>query len=200
MKTERATPGYFNRPEATAALFDEEGFLLTGDIVEERGPDRIEWIARRNDVLKLSQSEFVAIGALATTFESGSELIEQIFVYGNSSRSYVLAVVVPNMDVAREVLGEDPDETELRDLIRLELTKVAEEAGLRSFEVPRDFIVEMEPFAHENGLLSSVHKRMRPAFEARYGQPLEQLYAEPRATPTRGARGAAQSWERHERP
>jgi len=177
VKTERATPGYFHRPEATAALFDEEGFLLTGDIVEERGPDRIEWIARRNDVLKLSQSEFVATGALATTFESGSELIEQAFVYGNSSRSYVLAVVVPNMDVAREVLGDDPDETELRGLIRVEFTKVAEEAGLRSFEVPRDFIVEMEPFAHENGLLSSVHKRMRPAFEARYGQPLEQLYA-----------------------
>ncbi len=103
VKTERATPGYFNRPEATAALFDEDGFLLTGDIVEERGPDRIEWIARRNDVLKLSQSEFVAVGALATTFESGSELIEQVFVYGNSSRSYVLAVVVPNMDLAREV-------------------------------------------------------------------------------------------------
>jgi fatty acid CoA ligase FadD9 len=178
VKTMRSTPGYFKRPEATSALFDEDGFLLTGDIVEERGPDRIEWIARRNDVLKLSQSEFVAVGALATTFENGSDVIDQTFVYGNSSRSYVLAVVVPNMDVCRELLGGHPEEAGLRDLIRSELKAVAAAADLRSFEVPRDFIIEMEPFTHENGLLSSVQKRMRPALESRYGERLEQLYAE----------------------
>jgi fatty acid CoA ligase FadD9 len=177
VKTMRSTPGYFKRPEATAALFDEEGFLLTGDIVEERGPDRIEWIGRRNDVLKLSQSEFVAVGALATSFENGSDVIDQIFVYGNSARSYLLAVVVPNMDVVRDVLGKDPDGAALRDLIRSELKSVASAADLRSFEVPRDFIVELEPFTHENGLLSSVHKRMRPALEARYGERLEDLYS-----------------------
>jgi fatty acid CoA ligase FadD9 len=178
VKSLRSTPGYFKRPEATSALFDEDGFLLTGDIVEEQGPDRIEWIARRNDVLKLSQSEFVAVGALATTFENGSDVIDQTFVYGNSSRSYVLAVIVPNMDVCRERLGEHPEEAELRDLIRSKLKTIAAAADLRSFEVPRDFIIEMEPFTHENGLLSSVQKRMRPALESRYGERLEQLYAE----------------------
>ena len=178
VKTMRSTPGYFKRPEATAALFDEEGFLLTGDIVEERGVDRIEWIGRRNDVLKLSQSEFVAVGALATTFENGSDVIDQIFVYGNSARSYLLAVVVPNMDVVRDLLGEDPGDAALRDLIRSEMKSVSSAADLRTFEVPRDFILELEPFTHENGLLSSVHKRMRPALEARYGERLERLYAE----------------------
>ena len=178
VKTMTSTPGYFKRPDATAALFDEEGYLLTGDVVEDRGPDRIEWIGRRNDVLKLSQSEFVAVGALATTFENHSNVIDQIFVYGSSSRSYVLAVVVPNLDIAREALGEDPDEAQLRNLIRSELKKVAGAADLRSFEVPRDFIIEMEPFTHENGLLSSMHKRMRPALESRYGEQLEQMYAE----------------------
>ncbi|MBL7499059.1 thioester reductase domain-containing protein [Frankia sp. CNm7] len=178
VKSERATPGYFKRPEATAALFDADGYLCTGDIVEERGPDQIEWIGRRNDVLKLAQSEFVAVGALATTFENGSELIDQIFVYGNSARSYVLAVVVPNPDVMRDRLGDNPTETSVRDLIRSELRDIAAKEGLRSFEVPRDFIVEHEPFTHENGLLSSVHKRMRPALEARYRDRLEQLYSD----------------------
>ncbi|MDT3444891.1 carboxylic acid reductase [Pseudofrankia sp. BMG5.37] len=177
VRSERATPGYFKRPEATAALFDADGYLCTGDIVEERGPDQIQWIGRRNDVLKLSQSEFVAVGALATTFENGSELIDQIFVYGNSARSYVLAVVVPNPDVVRDRLG-DLTATSLRDLIRSELRDIAAKEGLRSFEVPRDFIVEREPFTHENGLLSSVHKRMRPALEAKYRDRLEQLYIE----------------------
>lgn len=178
VKSERATPGYFKRPEATAALFDADGFLRTGDIVEERGPDQIEWIGRRNDVLKLAQSEFVAVGGLATTFENGSELIDQIFVYGNSARSYVLAVVVPNPDVVRDRLGDRPTETSVRSLIRSALRDVAAREDLRSFEVPRDFIVEHEPFTHENGLLSSVHKRMRPALEARYRDRLEQLYTD----------------------
>ena len=44
--------------------------------------------------------------------------------------------------------------------------------------MPRDFIIEMEPFSHENGLLSSVHKRLRPALQRRYGERLEQLYAD----------------------
>ena len=82
------------------------------------------------------------------------------------------------MDVVRDRLGEPAGDAPLRDLIRFEMKNVAGAADLRSFEVPRDFIVELEPFTHENGLLSSVHKRMRPALEARYGERLEQLYAE----------------------
>ena len=62
MKTELSVPGYFKRPEATAALFDEDGYLRTGDIMEERGPDHLVYIDRRNDVLKLAQGEFVAVG------------------------------------------------------------------------------------------------------------------------------------------
>src|SRR5690606_32267728 len=47
-----------------------------------------------------------------------------------------------------------------------------------TFEVPREFIVETEPFSHENGLLSSVRKRMRPNLKNRYGERLEALYDE----------------------
>ena len=178
IKSEFTVPGYFRRPEATAALFDEDGFLLTGDIVEERGPDHVVYIDRRKDVLKLSQGEFVAVGALGTTFESGSAVIHQIYVYGASARSYLLAVVVPNMEIVTSMLGKDRDEPELRALIRSELTKVAQDANLKSFEVPRDFIVETEPFSIENGLLSSVRKRLRPALQRRYGPRLEELYDE----------------------
>ncbi len=177
VKTTLSVPGYFKRPEATAALFDEDGFLLTGDIMEERGPDHVVYIDRRNDVLKLSQGEFVAVGNLSTTFESGSDVIQQIYLYGNSARSYLLAVVVPNLDVATSRLGNAGD-TDLRTLIRAELKSVAQAADLKSFEVPRDFIVELEPFSFENGLLSSIQKRLRPNLQRKYGERLEQLYTE----------------------
>jgi fatty acid CoA ligase FadD9 len=178
IKTKLASPGYFKRPDATAGMFDEEGYILTGDIMEEHGPDHVVYIDRRNDVLKLSQGEYVAIGALGTMFESGSRVIQQMYAYGNSARSYVLAVIVPNMNVVRNRLGANPSEAEIKTLIRTELKAVARAENLKAFEVPRDFIMEFEPFSHENGLLSSVHKRLRPALKAKYGERLEQLYAE----------------------
>ncbi len=121
VKTLLSTPGYFKRPEATAALFDDDGFLLTGDIMEERGPDHLVYVDRRNDVLKLSQGEFVATGALANVFENGSDVIHQIYLYGDSARSYLVAVVVPNLDVVEARLGADAGESEVKALIRSEL-------------------------------------------------------------------------------
>ncbi len=182
VKTRVSTPGYFKRPEATRALYDEDGYLLTGDIMEERGPDHVVYIDRRSDVLKLSQGEYVAVGTITNAFESGSAVIHQMHVYGNSARSYLLAVVVPNLDVASalvgQVVGQGSGEEALRALIRSELKKVAEAENLKSFEVPRDFIVELEPFSRENGLLSSVSKRLRPALQAKYADRFEQMYVE----------------------
>lgn len=176
VKTMLATPGYFKRPEATANLFDEDGFIRTGDIVEERGPDHVVLIDRRNDVTKLAQGEFVALGQLGQTFESGSDVISQAYVYGSGARAFVLAVIVPDPNVVRKQLGADASDAAIKELIRGELKRIAAESDLRSFEVPRDFIVEHEAFTHENGLLSSVHKRLRPALLARYGARLEEIY------------------------
>jgi fatty acid CoA ligase FadD9 len=178
VKTASVISGYFKRPDATDRLFDEDGFVLTGDIVEERGPDHLVYVDRRHDVLKLAQGEFVAAGALAETFENGSEVIHQFYVYGNSSRAYLLAVVVPNLDLLRTKLGHEPDEVELRTLIRAEIKRVAGDARLKAFEIPRDFVVETEPFSQENGLLTALRKRIRSALQRKYGDRLEQRYTD----------------------
>ena len=52
------------------------------------------YVDRRNNVLKLAQGEFVPIAHLEAVF-AGAPLVRQIFVYGNSERSSLLAVVVP---------------------------------------------------------------------------------------------------------
>lgn len=95
IRTATATPGYFRQPDLTAKPFDEEGFIKTGDVMEERAPDELVYIDRVNDVLKLSHGEFVAIGALGGVFEANCPAIHQIYVYGNSARSHLLAVIVP---------------------------------------------------------------------------------------------------------
>ena len=170
VKTADLFPGYYKRPKTTAEVIDADGYYRTGDIVAEVGPDQLKYLDRRNNVLKLSQGEFVALAKLDAVF-SGSPLVRQIYVYGNSAQSFLLAVVVPTEDAL------DRDELdELRPLISESLQKTAKAAGLQSHEIPRDFLVETTPFTVENGLLTGIRKLARPKLKARYGDRLEQLY------------------------
>ncbi|WP_030410957.1 carboxylic acid reductase [Streptomyces sp. NRRL S-1448] len=174
IRSDRLVPGYFRRPDATAEAFDEEGFYRTGDIMARVGPDALRYVDRRSNVLKLSQGEFVTVSRLEALF-SGSPLVRQIFLYGNSARAYLLAVVVPTQDALDRA---DGDPRRIRPVLRESLQELATEAGLNSYEIPRDFLIESEPFTQENGLLSGMRKPLRPALTKRYGEHLEALYTE----------------------
>ena len=175
LKTENMFPGYYKRPEVTAGVFDEDGYYRTGDVVAEVGPDRLVYVDRRNNVLKLAQGEFVTLAKLEAEF-GNSPLIRQIYIYGNSAQPYLLAVVVPTEDA---LATHDADGlAALKPLIAESLQNVAKEAGLQSYEVPRDFIVETTPFTLENGLLTGIRKLAWPKLKQHYGERLEQLYAD----------------------
>jgi fatty acid CoA ligase FadD9 len=172
LKTENMFPGYYKRPGVTADVFDADGYYRTGDVVAEVGPGRLVYVDRRNNVLKLAQGEFVTVAKLEAVF-GNSPLIRQIYVYGNSAHPYLLAVVVPT----DEALASN-DATVLKPLIADSLQNVAKEAGLQSYEVPRDFIVETMPFSLENGLLTGIRKLAWPKLKQHYGERLEQLHAD----------------------
>jgi fatty acid CoA ligase FadD9 len=172
VKTTQLFPGYYKRPDVTATMFDENGFYRTGDIVAETAPDHLQYVDRRNNVLKLSQGEFVTVSKLEAAF-GRSPLVQQIYLYGNSARSYLLAVVVPTAEAAA---GHDA--AELKSLIGESLQDVARSTGLQSYEIPRDFLIETTPFTVENGLLTGIRKLAWPRLKERYGSALEQLYTD----------------------
>ncbi|BBZ48435.1 carboxylic acid reductase [Mycobacterium heidelbergense] len=165
LKTQNMFPGYYKRPEVTAGVFDADGYYRTGDVVAEVGPDRLVYVDRRNNVLKLAQGEFVTVAKLEAVF-GNSPLVRQIYIYGNSAHPYLLAVVVPT------------DENASKRAIAESLQRVAKEAGLQSYEVPRDFLIETTPFTLENGLLTGIRKLAWPKLRQHYGERLERLYAE----------------------
>ncbi|MGV9676664.1 carboxylic acid reductase [Nocardia sp. NPDC003482] len=173
VRAETLIPGYYRRPELNEQIFDAEGFYRTGDVMAEIGPDRLVYVDRRNNVLKLSQGEFVAVSKLEALF-TASPLIRQIYVYGSSERAYLLAVIVPTA----EAVAAHPDVDGLKAAIATSLQQVAKDAELNSYEIPREFLLETEPFSMANGLLSGIGKLLRPKLKARYGDRLERLYAE----------------------
>ena len=165
LKTPNMFPGYYKRAETTAGVFDEDGYYRTGDVFAEISPDHLVYVDRRNNVLKLAQGEFVTLAKLEAEF-GNSPLVRQIYIYGNSAQPYLLAVVVPtDTNTSKSAIAES-------------LQNVAKVAGLQSYEVPRDFIVETTPFTLENGLLTGIRKLAWPKLKAHYGEQLEQLYAD----------------------
>jgi fatty acid CoA ligase FadD9 len=172
VKSEHMFAGYYKQLEVTAEVFDQDGFYRTGDVVAEIGADQLVYLDRRNNVLKLSQGEFVTVSKLEAVF-AASPLVRQIYVYGNSARSYLLAVIVPTEDALARV---DGDAERFRPLIAASLQTAAKTAGLQRYEIPRDFLIETTPFTLENGLLTGVRKLARPRLKDFYGELLEQHY------------------------
>ncbi|HYZ54361.1 MAG TPA: carboxylic acid reductase, partial [Streptosporangiaceae bacterium] len=173
VRTQTIISGYYKRPEVTAETFDEDGYYRTGDIMAELGPDELVYVDRSKNVLKLSQGEFVAVSRLEAIFVN-SPLVRQIFVYGNSERAYLLAVIVPTEDAIKRTR----DVEELKPLLSESLRQIAKDAELNSYEVPRDFLIETVPFSTGNGLLSDARKALRPRLTDKYGERLEQMYRE----------------------
>ncbi len=153
-------------------MFDADGYYRTGDVVAEIAPDHLQYLDRRNNVLKLSQGEFVTVSKLEAAF-TDSPLVRQIYVYGKSARPYLLAAVVPTDD-AQSRYGAN----ELKSAIGASLKEAARIAGLQSHEIPRDFLVETTPFTLENGLLTGIRKLAWPRLKEHYGAELEQLYVD----------------------
>ncbi|WP_399094934.1 carboxylic acid reductase [Streptomyces sp. BBFR2] len=171
LKTEGLFPGYYRRPEITASVIDADGYYRTGDIMAETGPDQLAYVDRRNNVQKLSQGEFVTLSKVESVL-TANPLVRQIYVYGDSARAYLLAVLVPTEQALEQAGGPEALKPRLAESLR----RTAEEAGLEPYEIPRDFLVETEPFSTANGLLSDIRKPIRPRLRERYQEPLDQLY------------------------
>ncbi len=181
----------------TATVFDADGFYRTGDVMAEIAPpDHLVYLDRRNNVLKLSQGEFVAIAHLEAVYSAAPGVRQIFFVYGNSERPpNLLAVVVPPTDEALQRYGNG--ET-LRTQLHRALQDTAKATQLQSYEIPpTDFLIETTPFTAANGLLSGVGKLLRPQPQSSLRGPPRNPVHRPRRRPSRTP---AESAPRRPRP
>nr|WP_231109224.1 AMP-binding protein [Mycobacterium avium] len=84
LRTENMFPGYYKRAETTAGVFDEDGYYRTGDVFAEIAPDRLVYVDRRHNLLKLAPGEFVTLARLEAVCGT-SPLIRPIYVCGTSA-------------------------------------------------------------------------------------------------------------------
>lgn len=158
----RMTPGYFRNAAASANLRDSQGFMLTGDLVEERGHRQLRWLGRCGNTLRLPQGKFVHLEQLEELYGSEIPELDQLMLHGDSHHDSLLGLAL-----ARCSRGQ----------LRSAFSRVASRRGLPAYEVPRDFVILSEGFSKDNGLLSAAGKLRRRHIVERYNPLLQALWA-----------------------
>jgi long-chain acyl-CoA synthetase len=160
--------GYWNQPEATAAMIDQDGWLHTGDLAAIRGGN-VYITGRVKDIIVLSNGEKVPpTDAEAAILRDAA--FEQVMVVGEG-RPKLGLLAVSKITNAKELceranaqLYDFPGYTRIHHLARV-----------------------ADSWTVENGLLTPTQKVKRNEIEKRYAREIEAMYAGPDLCQTKNA-------------
>ena len=179
-------PGYYKDAANTAEALDADGWLHTGDIGLWDARGHLKIIDRRKNMFKLSQGEYVAAEKVETALQSA--WVQQIFVYGDSLHSMLVAIVVPNPDTlkawAREQgrAGAAAEPAALcadADVVAAVLADFkarAKSQGLTGFETPRGVHLDAVAWTPDD-VLTPTFKLKRKDAQRRYQAQIDAMYA-----------------------
>lgn len=99
VKGENVMLGYYNRPEETAALFDKDGYLHTGDLARFDEKGRVYITGRKKEIIVLSNGKNVQPVEIEFKLEKYDHYVKECAVsYYNDK---LVAVIVPQDDIAK---------------------------------------------------------------------------------------------------
>jgi len=176
------TPGYHLRDDLTAAGFDEEGFLRTGDgveLVDKADPAQgLVFTGRIAEDFKLSTGTFVSVGTLRPALLSAAAGLLQDAVLTGHDGEYVGALVWLHADHAHRCDEHGAPDPELRRELRACLQRLAAKGGGSSQRVDR-LLVLTEPAALDAGETTDKgYVNQRAVLERRAAQ-VQVLHREP---------------------
>lgn len=179
--------GYYKAGDRTAETLTADGWLITGDIGELDEEGRLYLIDRKKSILKLAQGEYVAPQKIEATLCTRA-LVAQAFVEGNSLKSYIVAIVVPDQEAVKGwarsqgITGMSTSELMQDERLKAAILKAFDSLGshgtgeLKGFEIPKAIHIEPEPFSVENNLMTPTFKLKRPMARNKYMAVVEKLY------------------------
>ena len=171
VKGVNVTPGYYKRPDLTAAAFDDEGFYRIGDAVKFADADDaaqgIVFDGRVAEDFKLSTGTWVSVGAVRVKLIAAADPLIQDAVITGHDRNEIGALVFLNAAVKDVAIA--------RERIRDALRKLAQEGG-SSTHPTRALIMTEPPSIDANEITDKGYMNQR-AVLARRAALVEKLYA-----------------------
>lgn len=173
--------GYWNNPDATRAMIDDDGWLSTGDIARISETGHVYITGRIKEIIVMSNGEKIPPTDMELAILQDS-LFDQVMVFGEA-RPYLVALVVLNPEAWQQFCKEigvnaHAPETPADKSIQ---AKVLERItlNLRSFpgyaKVNRVLLLQ-EPWSIDNGLLTPTLKLKRAHVVEKFASQIKQLY------------------------
>jgi long-chain acyl-CoA synthetase len=176
--------GYWNMPEATAAVIDADGWFHTGDVGHLDEDGFLFITDRKKDIIVTAYGKNVAPQQIESLL-GFDPVIEQACVYGDGKK-YLTALIVPNehaVMIGAERFGMSHLTYEeilalpmTHDLFQHRIDQAL--CNLASHEQVKKFIVVPHPFNVEEGHMTVTAKIRRERVVDHYRMELEALYLE----------------------
>lgn len=182
VKGPNVTRGYYRKPEETQELFDDEGWLKTGDIGRLDDDDFLWIIDRKKEIIVTSGGKNIApqpIESLLTT----SPYISHAMLVGDR-RNFISALIVPDFEKVKDWcrqtgLGDLSTDQMVKsedvyEMIYAEILKMV--AGLPRYEQVKKMILLSRPWTIEGGELTPTMKLKRRVILRKYGSHIDAVY------------------------
>ncbi|HSM66596.1 MAG TPA: AMP-dependent synthetase/ligase [Ilumatobacteraceae bacterium] len=175
--------GYWNNPEATAEVIDDDGWFHTGDIGELDDDGFLRITGRKKELIVTAAGKNVAPAPLEDRLRA-HPLVSQAVVVGDQ-RPFVAALITideaafvdwaSDVGLSARTVAEAADSAELRAAVREAVDEanlsVSRAESIREFAIlPRDFSIDAEELTPTLKVRRSVvHRHCRAAIDSIYG-------------------------------
>ncbi|HET8829554.1 MAG TPA: long-chain fatty acid--CoA ligase [Pelobium sp.] len=173
--------GYWNKPEETAEVIDEDGWFHTGDI-GRFFKGNLQITDRIKNMLVNAFGKNIYPTPVENTYLKTPK-IEGIFLIGDK-REYITAIITPNRETLQETFHLEDSFFEQADLFiddenivkwfAEDIKKLSPE--LAKFERIKHFIIKRNPFTIEEGDLTPTMKPKRKIIEKKYIEYINNMY------------------------
>ena len=183
------TPGYWKRPDLTAAAFDDEGFYKIGDagtFVDPSDPlQGLVFAGRVVEDFKLATGTFVHVGPLRVAAIAAASPVLQDAVVTGQDREWVGLLAWPNLVACRQFVGR-PDaslaeviaDERVRARVREGLAAHNRAAGGSSLRIHAVLLMAEPPSIDGREITDKGYVNQRATIERRAAL-VERLYAQP---------------------
>jgi len=176
--------GYWNLPEKTGEVFDEDGYFLTGDIAEIDADGFVKITDRKKDLIVTAGGKNVAPQPIENELKR-SPLIDNAVLIGDR-RPYIIALISPNQEeleswASDKGIAYDSIEelTKHPDLVAGYAKMISDtNKDLARYEQIKKHIVLPLMLSIEGGHLTPTLKVKRRVVEKDYSELVESMYAE----------------------
>jgi long-chain acyl-CoA synthetase len=187
--------GYHNLPQETTKVMTADGGFRTGDLGYFDSEGFLTICGRAKEQFKLQNGKYVVPTAIEDSLNL-STYVAQSLLYGDN-REYTVVVINVNLDEVihyakarglyqqtHDVIPkEDIDNLLSMDQIQSLFAKIIKDqcANIKSYEVPRKFMLTADEWSANTGFLTQTFKLRRMPIISHYADQIDLLYHEARS-------------------